>query len=162
MVCSRSWYRVRLRCWRSSWVNLMPLVSLVMTGSRTAHTRVRQLSSPGNRPITLVRRLTSPSDRSSRFVLRHLSVPGGVAQVHDERVQVVGEALGRGDVAGVVELVDQRLELLLGVASVDGLVERLPVRLTNPFAFALGHLRVEVARTMHAAALAVRGRPALL
>ena len=32
---------------------------------------MRQLVSPGKRPITLVRRLTSPSDRSSRFVERH-------------------------------------------------------------------------------------------
>ena len=32
---------------------------------------VRQLVSPGKRPITLVRRLTSPSERSSRFVLLH-------------------------------------------------------------------------------------------
>jgi hypothetical protein len=33
---------------------------------------VRQLVSPGKRPITLVRRLTSPSERSRRLVLRHL------------------------------------------------------------------------------------------
>jgi hypothetical protein len=82
--------------------------------------------------------------------------------VDDERVEVVGEAFGRGGVAGLVELVDERLEPLLGVASVDGLIERLPVRLADPFAFALGHLRVEVARAVHAAALTVRGRPALL
>jgi hypothetical protein len=49
--------------------------------------------------------------------------------VDDERVEVVGEALGGGGVAGLFELVDQRLELLLGVASVDGLIERLPVGL---------------------------------
>src|ERR671923_723420 len=74
------------------------------------------------------------------------AVPGGVAQVDDERVEVVGEAFRGGGVAGTFELVDQRLELLLGVASVDGRIERLPVRLADPFAFALGHLRVEVAR----------------
>jgi hypothetical protein len=38
--------------------------------------------------------------------------------VDDERVEVVGEALGRGGAAGTFALVDQRLELLLGVASV--------------------------------------------
>src|SRR5215218_11504797 len=141
----------------------MPLASLVMTRSRTAQTSVRQLSSPGNRPITFVRRLTSPSDRSSWFVLRHRRRwLVGIAQVDDERVEVVGEALRRGGVPGLVELVDERLELLLGVASVDGLIERLPVRLADAFAFALGHLRVEVARAVHAAALAVRGGPALL
>jgi len=32
-----------------------------------AQTSVRQLSSPGKRPITFVLRLTSPSERSSRF-----------------------------------------------------------------------------------------------
>jgi hypothetical protein len=46
------------------------------------------------------------------------AVSGGVAQVDDERVEVVGEAFGGGGVAGLVELVDERLELLLGVASV--------------------------------------------
>src|SRR5919108_2286901 len=90
------------------------------------------------------------------------AVPGGVAQVDDERVEVVGEAFGGGGVAGTFELVDQRLELLLGVASVDGRIERLPVRLADPSAFALGHLRVEVPGAVHAAALAVRGGPALL
>src|SRR5829696_8073112 len=68
---SGSWYLTRLSPWRSSSVNLTPLVSWVMRRSRTAQTSVRQLSSPGKRPITLVRRLTSPSDRSSRFVDRH-------------------------------------------------------------------------------------------
>jgi hypothetical protein len=35
------------------------------------------------------------------------AVPGGVAQMHDERVGVVGEAFGGGGVAGTFELVDQ-------------------------------------------------------
>jgi hypothetical protein len=35
--------------------------------------------------------------------------------VHDEGVEIVGEAAGCGGVAAVVELVDERLELLLGV-----------------------------------------------
>lgn len=41
-----------------------------MMRSMTAQARVRQLVSPGNRPITLVRRRTSSSERSSRFVER--------------------------------------------------------------------------------------------
>jgi len=52
--------------------------------------------------------LNSPSDRSSRFVLRQPpAVSGRVAPVHDERVQIVGETLGRGGGAGSVELVDE-------------------------------------------------------
>jgi len=43
-------------------------------------------------------------------------VSEGVAQVHDERVQVVREALRRGGVAGAVEFVDEALESLLCVA----------------------------------------------
>jgi hypothetical protein len=38
--------------------------------SSTARHKLRQLVSPGNRPITFVRRLTSSSERSSRFVER--------------------------------------------------------------------------------------------
>ena len=82
-------------------------------------------------------------------------MPGWVAQVHDERVQVVGEASGRGGVAALVELLDQGLESLLGVAVADRVVERPPVRLLDPLAFALGQLGVEVARAVHTAALAV-------
>ena len=33
------------------------------------------------------------------------AVPGWVAQVHDERVQIVGQALGRGGEAVLVELI---------------------------------------------------------
>ena len=87
------------------------------------------------------------------------AVADGVAQVHDERVEVVGQAIGCGAVAGLVELANERLELLLGVVSVHGLIERLPLR--SPHAFALGHLGVEVARAVHAAALPVRHRPAM-
>jgi hypothetical protein len=70
---------------------------------------------------------------------------GWVAQVDDERVEVVGEASRRGGVAALVELVDERLEPLLGVALVDCVIERLPVGLLDAFAFALGQLGVEVA-----------------
>jgi hypothetical protein len=40
--------------------------------------------------------------------------------VHDERVQVVGQASGGGGVAGLVELVDQDLESLFAVALAGG------------------------------------------
>jgi hypothetical protein len=39
-----------------------------MNRSSTAQHKLRQLVSPGNRPITFFRRLTSSSERSSRFV----------------------------------------------------------------------------------------------
>ena len=43
------------------------------------------------------------------------AVAGRVAQMHDERVEVVAEAPGRGGIAGPIELADQRLEPLLAV-----------------------------------------------
>jgi len=75
--------------------------------------------------------------------------------VHDQRVQVVGEASGRGGVAALVELVDEGLESLLGVALADRVIERPLVRLLDAFALPFGQLGVEVARPVHAAALAV-------
>ena len=56
------------------------------------------------------------------------ALPGRAAQVNHERVQIVGEAFGGGGVAGLLELVDQRLEPLLSVALVDRLIERPPKR----------------------------------
>jgi hypothetical protein len=82
-------------------------------------------------------------------------VSGRVAQVHDERVEVVGQALRRGGVAGSVELADQALEALLAVALVGGVVERLPGGLAHAFALALGQLGQQVAHAVHAAVLAV-------
>jgi hypothetical protein len=78
-----------------------------------------------------------------------------VAQVHDERVEVVGEASrGRG-VAGPVELVDERLEALLSVALVGGVIERLPVGAADAFALAFGQLGEQVADAVNGAVLAV-------
>jgi hypothetical protein len=65
--------------------------------------------------------------------------------VHDERVEVIGEASGGGGEAGRVELVDEGLETLLCVALVGGLVERLPVDPADALAFAFGNLREQVA-----------------
>src|SRR6266487_1054806 len=61
--------RICASCRCSSAVNASPR-ALAMNRSSTAQHRLRQLVSPGNRPITFVRRLTSSSDRSSRFVER--------------------------------------------------------------------------------------------
>ena len=63
---------------------------------------------------------------------------GRVAQVDDERVEVVGQAFGGGGVAGTVELVDQRLEPLLCVALAGGVVECLPVGLADALALSFG------------------------
>jgi hypothetical protein len=47
--------------------------------------------------------------------------------VHDERVEIIGEAAGGGGVVGLLELVDEQLEPLLCVPLVCGFVECLPV-----------------------------------
>ena len=78
-----------------------------------------------------------------------------VAQVHDERVEVVGQASGGGGVAGRVELVDERLEPLLGVALVGGVIERPPVGAADAFALAFGQLGEQVADAVNGAVLAV-------
>jgi hypothetical protein len=54
--------------------------------------------------------------------------------VGDERLEIVGQASGRGGVAGSVELVDRRLEPPGAVALVGGLIERLPVGLADALA----------------------------
>ena len=73
-----------------------------MTRSMTAQAIVRQLVSPGKRPITLVRRRTSSSERSSRFVTAQpLLEPERVGEVDGERGEVVGQTgRGRGVLAG--------------------------------------------------------------
>jgi hypothetical protein len=95
--------------------------------------------------------------RSDTFIRRAppAAVSGRVAQVYDERVEVVGEAFGGGGVAGSVELVDQGPEALLAVALVGGVVECLPVGPADALAFALGQLGEQVAHAVHGAVLAV-------
>jgi hypothetical protein len=78
--------------------------------------------------------------------------------VDDERVEVVGQALGGGGAAGAVELVDERTESSLAVALVGGVVERPPVGLADALAFALGQLGEQVAHAVDGAALAVPRR----
>jgi hypothetical protein len=89
-------------------------------------------------------------------------VSGRVAQVHDERVEVAGETLGRGGVAGTVELLDEGLEALFAFAFVDRVVERLPVGLADALALPFGQLGQQVADAVDGAVLAVRGGQALL
>ena len=78
-----------------------------------------------------------------------------VAQVDDERVEVVGETTGGGGVAGLVELVEQRLQSLPCVTLVGRLVERLPVGPADALALPLWQLREQVAQAVDAAVLAV-------
>jgi hypothetical protein len=55
--------------------------------------------------------------------------------VHHERLKVVSQASRRGGESALVELVDQRLESVFGVALADRVVERLPAGLLDAFAF---------------------------
>ena len=83
------------------------------------------------------------------------TVPGRVAQVHDERVQVVGQTLGGGGVAGPVELAGQGVESQPSVALVGGVVECLPVAPADAVALALGQLGQQVADAVNGAVLTV-------
>jgi hypothetical protein len=60
--------------------------------------------------------------------------------VDDERVAVVRQARGGGGITGAFELVDERLEALLAVALVGGIVERPPLRLADALALPFGQL----------------------
>jgi hypothetical protein len=64
-----------------------------------------------------------------------------VAQVHHPRVQVIGQAFGGGGEAASVKLVEERVEPVASVAGAGGVIQGLPVRLSDPVAFALGELR---------------------
>ena len=55
-----------------------------------------------------------------------------VAQVHHQRVEIVGQAPCRGGEPVAVELVDERLESLLGVLFADRLLQRPPVGVLDP------------------------------
>ena len=81
-----------------------------------------------------------------------------VAQVDDERFEVIAEASSRRAEAGALELCDQGPEPLPCVALVLCLVERLPVGLAHSFALAFGQLGEQVAQAVDGAALAVLGR----
>jgi len=83
------------------------------------------------------------------------AVAGRVAQVHDEGVEVVGETFGGGGVASAVELVDERLQSLLSVALGGGVVEGVPIALTDALALSLRQLGEQVADAVNGAVLAV-------
>ena len=80
---------------------------------------------------------------------------GRVAQMHDERVEIIVQALRSSGVAGLLELVDEGLESLLSVVLVDGLIERLPVGASDAFSLSLGQLGQQVAHAVNTAVLAV-------
>ena len=67
-------------------------------------------------------------------------MPQRVAQMHDERVEIIGQASGGGLIAGLVELADQRFQALLAVADAGRLIEYVPVRHADAFAFCFGEL----------------------
>jgi hypothetical protein len=83
------------------------------------------------------------------------AVPGRIAQVDDERIEIVGQASGGGGVAGLLELVDQGLEALLCVALAGGVIERLPVGLADALALPFGEFGEQVANAVNGAVLAV-------
>ena len=78
-----------------------------------------------------------------------------VAQVHHQRVEIVGQASGGGGEPVLVEVVDQRLEAVFGVLFADRVIQHLPVGVLDPFAFSVRQLGVEVARVV----ARQRGRP---
>jgi hypothetical protein len=62
------------------------------------------------RPITLVRHLTSPRERPSRFMDRHRRWGrSGYQEVHDRRVEVIGQSPGGSGEPFRAEPVDERL-----------------------------------------------------
>ena len=75
--------------------------------------------------------------------------------MHDERVEVIGQAAGGGGDPVLVELVDKRLQPASAVGLTDRLIEGLPVGVLDPLAFAVRQLGVEVPRSVDAAALSV-------
>ena len=82
--------------------------------------------------------------------------------MHDQRVEVVGQAFGGGGVAAAVELVDERVEPVASVGWAGGVIECFPVGVADPFAVAFGQLGQQVPEAVNRAVLAIRRRPALL
>jgi hypothetical protein len=78
-----------------------------------------------------------------------------VAQVNDERVEIVSQALGRGGVAAAVKLVDECLEPMSSVALAGGIIQCLPIRAPDPLAVSLGQFGEQVAQTTNGAVLGV-------
>ena len=123
--------RICASCQCSSAVRPSPR-ALAMNRLSTAQHKLRQLVSPGNRPITFVRRLTSSGERSSR--VRRAQPPAEaerVLEVHAERRQVLGQAGGRARVRAL-QVGDRSPQPGLSVRRRDGLLERSPVGRLHP------------------------------
>lgn len=111
----------------------------MISRSCTAPTRVRQLFSPGKRPITFVR--FDLAERALEQIRRPPSVAvSRIAELNDERVEVVGEAASGGGEPFGVEPVDQGVQTAFAVLLADRFIERLPVGVLDAFAFGLGEL----------------------
>jgi hypothetical protein len=86
-------------------VSLAPLLAWLKNRSRTAQTSERQLLSPGKRahhfraPADLAERPFEEIGRPPPF-----AVSEWIAQMHDQRVEVLGQAAGGRLVAAVLEL----------------------------------------------------------
>src|SRR5437879_12162223 len=134
-----------------------------MTRSSTAQQRLRQLLSPGKRPMTRTRRCTSPRERSSRFVERSRRRRWKrVAQVDAEGGQVLRQA-GGGAWVLALQLADQAPQTCFRLLRRGGAVERGPVGGLDPSADASSfrQLGQDVAQAVDAA-LAVGLWPELL
>lgn len=75
--------------------------------------------------------------------------------MRDKRIEILSEALRRGGEATLLELLDERLRPALSVCLVDRVIERFPLGVLDAFALSLRELGIQVAGTVHAAALAV-------
>ena len=79
-----------------------------------------------------------------------------------ERLEVVDKAGGRGGVALVGELADERAQPALAVLLRGSLVERTPAGDPDPLALSLGQLGEDAPQAMDRAALTIGARPELL
>jgi hypothetical protein len=82
-------------------------------------------------------------------------VPERVAQVHDQRIEVLSKAARGGGEAFAVELACERLEPAFAVLFADRLIEGLPEGVLDALALAVRELGVQVPGAVNAAALAI-------
>ena len=130
--------------------------------SRTAQTRVRQLVSPGSRPMTLVRRRVSPKMRSMKLECRNpVMVLSGEPQVGAQALLVSGQGLHRRGAGGGVPAghladpgIDDLHELRAGWGFQLPGVEDLPVGVLDLGLHPGRDLREDVSRPVDQASLA--------
>ena len=89
------------------------------------------------------------------------AVPERVAQMHDERVEVISEAASGGFVAVVLELVDQFADAFLAVFGSGRVVQCGPVVEPDPVVLVLRDLRLHIPQAVNATVLTIRARPDL-